>query len=176
MLVYSLPEDLRSTRHSLRTQLAWLGFGLLAPGVWISPHDRQDELSELIEKLDISDRVEIFSSIYRGPTTPIELVEQCWELADLAAQYEQFLELHLVAYQELLDKPEQSLSLEEAFTRRFWLTHSFQSFPLKDPNLPIELLPENWTGTKARELFDNYHRLLGGAANHFVSNVLEESL
>jgi DNA-binding transcriptional regulator PaaX len=48
----------------------------------------------------------------------------------------------------------------------------FQSFPLKDPNLPISLLTEAWIGIRGRELFDNYHRLLGAQANQYVDEVI----
>lgn len=175
MLVYSLPEKLRSTRHTLRTQLSWLGFGFLSPGVWISPHNREDELEILIMNLEISSCVEIFSSVYMGPSSPQKLVDNCWVLSNIASQYENFLEKFEDEYQEYINNIDRPPDLEEAFMRRFWLTHSFQSFPLKDPNLPIKLLPENWIGIKARELFDDYHTLLGDQANQFVDRVISEN-
>lgn len=175
MLVYSLPENLRSTRHTLRTQLSWLGFGSLAPGIWISPHNRGDELENLISELEITSCAEIFSSQHLGPSTPQTLVEQCWDLSSVSSQYEAFMNQFQAEYQGYNKNSDYSPSPEDAFIRRFWLTHSFQSFPLKDPNLPIELLPKNWIGIRARELFDSYHTLLGDKANQFVDGVLAES-
>ena len=172
MLVYSLPEKLRSTRHTLRTQLSWLGFGSLSPGVWISPHNREDELESLITDLEISSCVEIFSSAYLGPTSPLKLVEKCWVLSNIASQYEKFLGKFQSEHQDYLNNIDRLKNLEEAFVRRFWLTHFFQSFPLKDPNLPVELQPKNWVGSQAREMFDEYHTLLGDQAIQFVDSVL----
>lgn len=40
-VVYSLPENKRGLRNDLRKRLTWLGFGRLAPGTWISPHNRR---------------------------------------------------------------------------------------------------------------------------------------
>lgn len=176
MLVYSLPEKLRSTRHTLRTQLSWLGFGSLAPGIWISPHDRKDELENLISELGISECVEIFSSVHLGPSSPQTLVEQCWDLPSIASQYKAFINRFQAEYQVHKKNGDQSPSREEAFIRRFWLTHSFQSIPLKDPNLPVKLLPKDWIGIRARELFDDYHTMLGNKASQFVNDVLADKI
>ena len=175
MLIYSLPEKMRATRHTLRTQLSWLGFGSLAHGIWVSPHNRRDELESLTSELEISSHVEIFSSAHIGPSTPQSIVEQCWDLPSVSSQYEEFINQFQAEYQGCKNNGARSLSPEEAFVRRFWITHSFQSFPLKDPNLPVELLPKDWIGNKARELFDEYHTLLGDKANQFIEAVLAET-
>ena len=176
MLAYSLPEKLRSTRHTLRTQISWLGFGSLAPGVWISPHDRRKELESLIEELEIRSCVEIFLGAHLGSSSPQELVDKCWDLESIGSQYEAFIKQVQTEYQDYKKNGKRALSAEESFMRRFWLTHSFQSFPLKDPNLPVELLPDNWVGMQARELFDDYHSSLGNKANQFIEDVLAENI
>ena len=173
MLVYSLPEKLRSIRHALRTQLSWLGFGSLSPGIWISPHDRMNEIEGIVSELEITSRVNLFTSTYLGPSTPQSLVEQCWDLSNIESQYRKFVYQYREEYEKLLNGGDR-LGPEKSFIRQFWLTHSFQSFPLKDPNLPTELLPNNWMGIAARELFDNYHQLLSDSANRFVNDVLKE--
>lgn len=174
MVVYSLPEQKRRRRHHLRTQLSWLGFGLLAPGTWISPHDRREELSDLAADLGVEAHVDFFCGLYLGPGTAQELVQRCWDLEVLASQYQEFINRHLPAYQECAsqDQP-MSLTAEECFLRRFWLTHDFQSFPLKDPNLPTALLPPDWIGFAARQLFDDYRRLLDARANKYVNQFIQ---
>jgi len=37
------------------------------------------------------------------------------------------------------------------------LVHEWRRFPFLDPQLPRELLPANWSGTKAAELFHRKH-------------------
>ena len=37
LAVFSVPEADRHLRHRLRTELSWLGFGTVGPGVWIAP-------------------------------------------------------------------------------------------------------------------------------------------
>lgn len=174
IITYSLPEKHRPLRHTLRTQLAWLGFGSLVPGTRISPHDRSESLELIVSDLGIDSFVDMFSGGYLGPSTATNLVERCWDLPAIETQYQEFVDRYEQEYKTLLKKGNGAshISPQECFIRRFWLTHMFQSFPLKDPNLPISLLPDNWVGIQARELFDNYHRLLGEHANQFVDEVI----
>ena len=174
IITYSLPEKHRSVRHTLRTQLTWLGFGSLVPGTWISPHDRSDALEPFVMDLGIDDFVDMFSGGYLGPSTATSLVERCWDLPAIETQYREFIDKYKKEYMALSKKGKETpqITPQECFIRRFWLTHMFQSFPLKDPNLPISLLPDDWVGIKGRELFDNYHRILGEKANQFVNEVI----
>ncbi len=174
LVLYSLPEKKRSERHQLRTQLTWLGFGRLTAGCWISPHNRIDELSNILAELDIEPHVQLFSGQYFGPGAVEEMVRQCWNLTELEKQYQSFLSRYEEEYSDCQERHSQNQYLDPqfCFIRRFWLTHEFQSIPLIDPNLPPSLLPPDWIGFTAHELFDNYRALLGTYANAFVSYVL----
>ena len=44
LVVFSVPESERSSRHRLRTGLAGLGLGTVAPGVWIGPAHLVDDV------------------------------------------------------------------------------------------------------------------------------------
>jgi len=174
LVIYSLPERSRKLRHELRKQLSWLGFGRLAPGSWISPHDRQAELEEILLELELQTYVELFCSRHLGHSSATELVERCWNLPELAAEYSRFVAKHRPAYESLKTKIEsdQEPSPEVCFTHRFWVTHDFQPFPRKDPNLPTQLLPPNWIGLDARRLFENYRILLDQSASNFIDAII----
>lgn len=174
LVVYSLPEKKRDIRHALRTQLSWLGFGSLAPGTWISPHHPTVNLENMFSELNVEQYVELFTGVFLGPSNAKELTNRCWDLEGLASQYEEFIQQFQDDYDKCLDviNKGQSLNLEDCFIRRFWLTHNFQSFPMKDPNLPTELLPSDWIGNKARVFFEDYHNLLGEYAGQFVDDVM----
>ncbi|MFQ5617220.1 MAG: PaaX family transcriptional regulator C-terminal domain-containing protein, partial [Anaerolineales bacterium] len=152
LVVYSLPEEKRSKRHTLRTQLTWLGFGSLTPGAWISPHDRSTELERLFTDLEVGHLVDMFSGPYLGPSSGQKLVTRCWELDGLETKYHDFITRYQPAYIQCRSQNSGALEPEDCFVRRFWLMHEFQAFTLKDPNLPIALLPLNWAGFAAREL------------------------
>jgi phenylacetic acid degradation operon negative regulatory protein len=149
-----------------------LGFGSLAPGTWISPRGRRPELQSIFDELGVESFVNLFCGIYFGPSPARDLVHQCWDLTGLEAQYRDFIAHHEPAYLQCLEQEQQGFAQipEECFLRRFWLMHEFQSFPLKDPNLPTALLPPDWIGFIARKLFDDYRRLLGTYANQFIND------
>lgn len=174
LVLYSLPEEKRRMRHALRTRLTWLGFGRLAYGTWLSPHDRSDDLNAVLEDLALVQNVDQFSGVYLGPAGADDLVDRCWNLDALESQYTDFINRYQPEYLEITTQSNGQLSLskEDCFVRRYWLTHEFQSFPLKDPHLPTTLLSPDWVGFTARELFSNYHRILGTHAKEFVDGVI----
>lgn len=174
LVLYSLPEDMRDARHALRTQLTWQGFGSLTPGVWVSAHNRVEEVRDLVDDLSIALYVEQFYGPHFGMASDKELVQRCWPLDDLAAYYQRFIAHYKPQYLECLAQENgvYTPDLEMCFLHRYWLTYEFQAMPLKDPNLPAALLPPDWIGFVGRDLFYNYHQLLGKYANQFVDEVM----
>jgi phenylacetic acid degradation operon negative regulatory protein len=174
LVLYSLPEEKRRKRHALRTKLSWLGFGRLAPSTWVSPHDRRSELKSVVADLDVEQYVDLFSSVYLGPASSKELASRCWDMDGLKTQYRAFIDRYQIEYQGFVRQKNNNFEFdaEDCFCRRFWLTHDFQSFPLRDPNLPTVLLEPNWTGFRARSLFDDYRRLLHTHVDGFADEVI----
>lgn len=172
IVIFSLPEKKRSLRHAFRARLPWLGFGQLAPNTWVSPHNRNSEITALCNELGIRDYIEIFSGIHVGPSEDQQLVQRCWNLPNLAAQYKKFLAKFEKEYLACKNNGKSAPTPDDCFVRRFWLMHHFQTFPRIDPNLPAVLLPSDWVGFKARRLFDEYHGILESPANQFVDQVV----
>ena len=170
LVAYSLPEEKRKLRNDLRKQLAWLGYGPLSPGLWISPHNRLKELKQALKTLEIDELVHTFSSTYSGPATTQELMHQSWDLTGVAAEYEQFNKI----IQQQIDQFEAEgiPSAEICFQQHFRLTA--QLFPIlqKDPNFPQDMLPSNWPGTTGRKLFNNYREILTPVVSPFIDQVI----
>ncbi len=177
VLVYSIPEKERPLRHRLRKRLTWLGFGSLSNATWISPRDRRKEVEGVVNALGIQGHVEIFTAEHFGFASDQELVERCWNLGALNRAYAAFIAKHEPDFLECKKRVVEGDGLEpsECFVRRFMLVHEYRSFPYVDPNLPSELLPEDWLGNKATQLFQEYHRLLTAKANAFVDSVLAKA-
>ncbi len=173
LVVYSLPEKIRQLRRSLRQSLVWLGYASLAPGAWISPRNQKKEVESLCKELSVEKYVELFSGKHPGHTSDQELIARCWDLTGLETQYQGFITSYNQEHLTLQSTNKKNIEPENAFQRRFWLTHNFQSFPLKDPNLPTTLLPTDWAGTTARKLFNDYRSLLEPYANKFVDEIIK---
>jgi phenylacetic acid degradation operon negative regulatory protein len=149
VLLISVPEARRQLRHRLRTRLAWAGLGSPAPGVWLTPDpDKQDEVAGVIADLGLTAVTSSFVGPFGAIGTPRQVVEQAWDLAEVEAAYENFLDTFTGAAPE---------DPGEVLAHQIHLVHAWRRFPFLDPKLPAELLPDGWAGARAAELFDSLH-------------------
>ena len=61
---------------------------------------------------------------------------------------------------------------EKAFAARFRLVHEWRKFLFDDPGLPTQLLPDDWPGVRAAEVFTSEAARLKPAADRFVGRCL----
>jgi phenylacetic acid degradation operon negative regulatory protein len=149
VLVVSVPESQRDLRHRIRAQLSWAGFGSPAPGVWVSPHvSHQAEGQRILADAGMSGSAMSFVASYGQVGSQDMLVARAWDLGALEQRYEDFIEEFTG-----LD-PAAGEAVLRAQTR---LVHEWRRFPFLDPRLPSQLLPENWSGVKAADLFHTRH-------------------
>ncbi len=174
MVVYSIPEDKRRLRSVLRKRLGWLGFGSLAPGTWVSPNDRCAEVENQLNDLGACSYAVYFGGMHLHFASNEEIVERCWDLDTLDRDYAAFRKKFEPAYLDCRRKLDKGIPLQPAdcFRQRFWLTLEYSQFPRRDPNLPPDLLPSTWQGSRASEVFTEFHRLLKEPSERFVSDVL----
>jgi phenylacetic acid degradation operon negative regulatory protein len=177
LITYSIPESKRHLRRRLRRRLLWLGFGTLNHATWISPRDLRAEVEQVVNTLHIRSYVESFAGEHRGFATDEEIVARCWDLkrlndyyADLIARYEPPFREHQARL-----AAGGSLESRECFVQRFMLIHEYRSSPYVDPNLPPELLPDDWVGERATRLFQRYHELLDEKAEVYLDSVLAKA-
>jgi phenylacetic acid degradation operon negative regulatory protein len=173
VLNYSIPEDQRHLRHRLRQRLIWLGFGRLGPASWVSPRDLRQDVIDVAKTLGVSDQIFLFSGEFLGTSEVKTLVDHCWGLKQLNQAYQDFVKRHRPDWDEFKQQAEDgSINPHAAFKRRFLLVHEYRSFPYVDPNLPPELLPEDWLGNDAIHFFQTYAALLASQANAYVDDVM----
>lgn len=158
LVAYSLPERRRGERDRLRQGLTFLGFGSLGNGIFVSPHDLEAEAAELVRRCGAEDVVTMNRGELTWPADPAKVVGRAWDLDAVARRYAGFAG----RVRQDLERPPASDA--EAFRRRFMLTHEFRRFQFGDPDLPDALLPRDWIGTRARELFAELNGALKPAA------------
>jgi phenylacetic acid degradation operon negative regulatory protein len=173
IVTYSIPETMRKARDRLRLELGWLGYGALSEATWISPYDLTREVNNLLRKLNIEEYVSIFSAQHQVSTDPKEIVSHCWDLGKIHQKYADFLTEYRPKLEEHRKRLEagETIKPSECFVARFNLIHEYRKLPFLDPDLPQELLPENWLRPQAAALFDEYHGLLTEKANEYFDSV-----
>ncbi|MDQ7029577.1 MAG: PaaX family transcriptional regulator C-terminal domain-containing protein [Ardenticatenia bacterium] len=173
ILTYRIPDDQTRLRTRLRRELGWIGFGRLDASLYIAPYDYADELADLFERLPVRQYVDIFVGRYEG--SDLDLVARAWDLASINEKYRRFVE----KYRPLYEADREAFTAgngpdpQTCFVRRFMLTHEYREFPFLDPDLPQELLPSDWVGHEARDVFHEYHELLTGPAIEYFDSVFQ---
>lgn len=166
IVICSIPETYRSKRHQFRTQMTFEGFGFIAPGIAVSPHiHREDAANRILRSLDLDAEAITFTATRGSLTLDADVLSSAWELDTLAARYQSFIN----EFGGL--RPGTFLEAHSATIR---MVDAWRRFPFVDPDLPRELLPEPWAGTRARRIFDQLRTdWSAGAAAWFTATESE---
>lgn len=149
VVLASVPETKRKLRHQLQTRLTWAGLGNPTSGVWVTPHpERAQEVSRIVRELKLDDVASSFVGPFAEVGSESELVARAWDLDDVAGHYEDFLQ----NFSALQPSPGEATLLAQ-----IRLVHEWRRFPFLDPQLPDSLLPADWIGHRARQVFDTLH-------------------
>jgi phenylacetic acid degradation operon negative regulatory protein len=161
MVVFSVPEAERGKRHELRSLLIRLGFGTAAPGVWIAPSTAYDETLASLDRAGLTSYTELFRGDYLGSGPAGVRVGEWWDLPSIATRYDAFLADHRALTRVRSPRP------ARAFTAYVPMLTAWRRLPYLDPGIPLELLPDDWPGIRAGELFTELDdRLRGPASKH----------
>ena len=171
LAVFSVPEAERHRRHVLRSELTRLGFGMVAPGVWIVPAHPEDTTAETLRRLGLDAYADLFRADHLAFGDPAGKIRRWWDLDELERQYESFIQANEPALRAFGGGPPGE---QEAFVGYVRVLTDWRRLPYLDPGLPAELLPDGWVGIQAAELFFTLREMLGEPARAYVKQVLEE--
>jgi phenylacetic acid degradation operon negative regulatory protein len=150
LLYVSVPESQRDLRHRMRTRLGWAGFASIGSGTWVSPWiDRESEAREVLDDLGLAAAARSFIAQPGGIGDVNEMVASTWPLSEICAGYDAFL--------ARFGSAPVAESGYDAFVNQVRLVHEWRRFPFLDPDLPGDLLPRDWSGYRAAELFHRLH-------------------
>jgi phenylacetic acid degradation operon negative regulatory protein len=169
LAVFSVPESERQKRHVLRSRLAGLGFGTAAPGVWVAPARLYEETRHTLERLELAPYVDLFTGTHAGFAPTARSVARWWDLDAIAAQHRAFL-----AEQEPVLRRwsrRRTMPGEAAYHDYLLALDAWRRLPYADPGLPSPLLPEDWPGGRAAEVFGRLHDTLQAAGARYVHEV-----
>lgn len=171
IVVFSVPESQRSQRHVLRSRLVWLGFGLLAPGVWFAPARLREEAEAALARLGLTPYVDVFEARYAGFDEVRGVVGRAWDLAALAERYEDFLDAQRPVLRSWRESGER-YGDRQAFADYLPALTQWRRLPFLDPGLPAGVLPESWPGHAASAVFHDLREEIEPRAYAWVRSVV----
>lgn len=169
LAVFSVPEEERSKRHLLRSRLARLGFGTAAPGVWIAPAHLCEEARHTLERLQLASYVDLFTGAHAGFEPTVRSVARWWDLDAIAAQHRAFLDVHEPVLRRWSRR--RTVAPEAAYHDYLAALDAWRRLPYADPGLPSPLLPEDWPGGRAADVFGRLHAKLRAAGARYAREV-----
>ena len=169
VVIYSIPEEHREYRDALRNMLNWWGFGMLAPGTWISTRSLPSEAESKWRELGVWEYLNVFRSEYLGPGDLSTVVARAFpQLSTLADHYRD----HIAECESVLRRFEADLLDDEAcFACRLQSLCEFVPLILKDPTLPSSLLPEDWPRPTAQLLSKELQQALAEPAERYFDTI-----
>jgi phenylacetic acid degradation operon negative regulatory protein len=173
LAVFSVPEAERHKRHVLRSRLARLGFGTAAPGVWVAPAYLYQATADMLARLGLSGYADLFraehlpSTLTAGDDLPTK-IRQWWDLDQTERVARDFVDTYEPVLDSWADRRPQD-HRRDAFADYVRVLTAWRRLPYLDPGLPAELLPPDWAGTRAAEVFFNLQSRLADAAREHAA-------
>lgn len=158
----------------LKKELEWLGFANISTNLMAYPGCNRIELQRLLVDLNMSEQVVVFKAetlqLFNNSVDTIgRMLRTNWPIDELRQRYLQFLDIFREIGVLLMQENEQ-LEPVQAFQIRTLLIHYYRRILLKDPALPLELLPTDWPVISARTLSMNiYKKVFEPADEYFLS-------
>lgn len=169
LAVFSVPEAERQKRHTLRSRLSWLGFGTVGPGVWIAPGHLEAETRDVLQRHELSIYVDLFHAGYLGFHDVRAEAATWWDLKGLDRLYDEFHATHGPVLARW--KRRRGADDGAAFADYVRALTTWRRLPFLDPGLAAELLPRDWMGARAADLFAALRSRLEEPALRHVESV-----
>lgn len=140
LVTYDVPVSHNKERNNLRNFLKRIGCGMLQESLWVTPYNPKSLIREFVDESHLGGTI-LVSQLGRdgsvGEMELPELLEGVYKLSDLNRRYQEFIENHS----------------DGKVSSKWGLIFDFLSILEDDPQLPFKLLPENWLGDQAYNLF-----------------------
>jgi len=164
----------REREHLIR-ELRWAGFAPFATNILAYPARAPKMLASVIEQTGLGDkllRLEAETLPGIAPDSVRHIIERNWQLSEVRDGYEAFIE----RFSPILDALAASShpTGKNAFRLRTLLIDDYRRILLKDPALPLPLLPAGWPGQPAARLARDIYRILADSAQEHVRALLAE--
>jgi phenylacetic acid degradation operon negative regulatory protein len=169
-LLYSIPERHRAYRDSLRRFATLAGFGMLRPGLLVSPWLGPWPVSSFIDRAPSGSHIlQLQLQVPRSEAR--EVAAEAWELPKLATLYRRKIAMLDRTTERLETRPPGGRLALRTFAAT--LESVFETVVI-DPGLPTELLPEDWPQPRLVEAMERFYPAVGRLAIERLRELLPE--
>jgi len=137
LVIYDVPEKFKSRRDVLRESLKRLGFGEIGESCWVSPFNFFGEVEKIVKEYNLSKYVIFAISNKLGREQVKILTNKIWRIERINNRYK-----NLIRESKKIDAKE--------------LVFKYLDILRDDPQLPQELLPNDWNGKEALRIFKKF--------------------
>ena len=161
MVLFDIPERNKKIRDILRYKLQKMGFGMMQGSVWVKPDDVINDVRRFIRVKNLQWQVKVLGFKMAAPDEK-ETIHRIWKMEKLNEEYRRFVKKTIMRFKKLkthsFHNPELakiSLDLLSMITEKEYLT-----LYAKDPELPLGLLPGDWNGKRAHNIYQQLDKYL----------------
>lgn len=151
-------------RPAMRPMLDGAGFVALSPATYVAYADPAPPLP---------DTEGLFLLHSQEGCNLSGLAAAAWKLEPIAQAYRAFI-TRFSSLDAALATATDPVPEPDALVARVLLIHDFRRIVLRDPGLPVVLLPEDWPGMAARQLTARVYRRLVTASEAFLDAAAED--
>lgn len=152
IVIFDIKEKNRTARNLLRQKLFSLGFGKWQESVYITPFNVAKDVSQFLKSQGFRDQVCVLVAKHLFAGDVKKLVSNIWQLEILNKQYEALIDNWKYA-KKRFDNDKLAIEAKRCYEQSLEII-------IKDPYLPIELLPANWWGIDARKIIKELSQYL----------------
>lgn len=148
--------------------LGQLGYAAFNKNQWVSPYDFSKEITEMAQEQALIKDLVMFHGSLKNKE-PKEIASELWPVKKLALRYKKYVtDVKKSAGKLDLESPGDILT--------FLYLHGAELFEIiqDDPQLPLELLPHDWHGPAAAQIFREIRQQILPKANIFIDQVLND--
>jgi phenylacetic acid degradation operon negative regulatory protein len=169
-LLYSIPERHRAFRDSLRRFATLAGFGLLRPGLLVSPWQGRFPIDEVVNRAPTGSQI-LRLQLQVPRDNARDVAAEAWELPKLASLYRKKVALLDRTTDRLQSRPPSGRLALRTFAST--MESVFETVVI-DPGLPAELLPEDWPQHRLHEAIERFYLAIGRPALERLRELLPE--
>jgi len=156
ILIYDVPEKIKSKREALRLFLKGLSFGRLQDSCWISPYNFSSKIHGFCSTNAILENVYLYEAKFFSGKDIAKAVEEIWNLNKLDKRYGRFKKM---LSEQMGNLKRKGVDYKDYIKTYVEFYEEYKDILSEDPFLPKEFL-KGWPREKVTKLFNQFCKLL----------------